>query len=162
MYQYLAMLTNVSLIRKIQDEINQNEPNMTEKLAEMSTLNNETILAELFNADAFEQNDDFKQMFESHFSKIFHFAYFFFIFIFNTIFNALLIHFEKFGGDPTKRSLKNQLIAQTGYANIILILLVAPLWIFRILIGPIYLSVVEVYSTFHNTFMTWYVSTINK
>ena len=136
---------------------------MTEKLAEMSTLNNETILTELFNADAFGQTDDFKQMFESHFIKIFYFTYyFFFIFIFNTIFNALLIHFEKFGGDPMKRSLKNQLIAQTGYANIILNSLTAPIWIFRILIGPINLSVAEVFYKFHQTGMTWYVSTINK
>ena len=61
-----------------------------------------------------------------------------------------------------KRSLKNQLIAQTGYANIILNLLVAPIWIFRSLMGPINLSVAEICITFQQIGMTWYVSTINK
>ena len=45
--------------------------------------------------------------------------------------------FEKHGGDPMKRSLKNQLLAQMGYSMIINNTICTPLLTLRIYFGPL-------------------------
>ena len=152
-YRNLINLTEFSnLTTRVDDEINkllQNEPSMTEKSAL-----NQIILAEM--SKLFDRKDDFEEMFENSLVKIFLLIYFFiFMLILNTIFNVLLVHYEKFGGDPMKRSLQNQLIAQFGYAQILFNLVLAPVWIFRILIGPVHLSVVDICATVFQSVWTW-------
>ena len=144
----------LNLATKVEDEINKllhNEPRITEKSAL-----NQVMLGEM--SKMFDPKDDFEEMFENSLVKIFLSMYFFiFILILNTIFNFLLVNYEKIGGDPMKRSLQNQLIAQLGYAQTFLNLLLPPVWIFRILIGTVHPSVVEIYGTIFQSSITWYV-----
>ena len=106
MFDYLQALSDAGLIGKLVEEVEhlyQNAPNMTEQLAKM------------FNISAYEPKDDFEQMFESHATNMLYFTFLMLILIVDTTYETLLIYYEKFGADPMKRSLRNQLIAQTGY-----------------------------------------------
>ena len=47
------------------------------------------------------------------------------------------IHYEYFGGDPAKRSMKNTLWAQLCYCLIIMSIISSPAYAWRILIGPL-------------------------
>ena len=48
--------------------------------------------------------------------------------------------FEKYGGDPLKRSLKNQLITQFGYAMMLNNTICTPCLTWRILFGPVHIG----------------------
>ena len=154
MFAYLKMLANVGMTTRLQEEVEHLQQNVTDmflQISEMLTLNNETsILDEIFNP----QKHDLGPV-----TKLLLFVFFFFILlILNTTYNLLLIHYERFGGDPMKRSLINQLIAQTGYAEIFINFLVAPFGIIRIVIGPINHHLVEIQQVFVHSTMNWYVN----
>ena len=156
MFQYLKMLADVGLSTQLKEEIEniyQNHPNITEKLSGM--LENQTKLSETFYAS--NQKDDFAYFFQNPVFKTIYVIYLFVVFLFNTTFNALLIHYEKYGGDPMKRSLRNQLIAQTGYASNFMNLLVFPMWTFRTLFGPVNRQVAWAYLCLLESTKTWLV-----
>ena len=62
--------------------------------------------------------DDFEELFDNVSIKITFVIFCFALLTFTNTFNILLSIFEKYGGDPLKRSLKNQLISQLGYSMI--------------------------------------------
>ena len=47
------------------------------------------------------------------------------------------LHYEYYGGDPAKRSMKNKLWAQLCYCLIIMAMISSPAYAWRILIGPL-------------------------
>jgi hypothetical protein len=55
--------------------------------------------------------------------------------------------FEKYGGDPLKRSLKNQLISQFGYAMILNNTICTSSLTWRIILGPVHFKVVHIWSS---------------
>ena len=63
--------------------------------------------------------DDFAELFDSISLKILSGILCFTLLTFTNAFNILFLIFEKYGGDPLKRSLKNQLISQLGYSMIL-------------------------------------------
>ena len=163
MFEYLLTLARVDWINQLQGEmqnISQKDPNMAKQLVKM------------FNASAYETKDeptreiaemflgpidDFKELFESHIINILHCTFLIFAQIFSTTIFIFLIHYEKFGTDPMKRSLSNQLFAQIGWIAILDNLVIRPIWIFRILIGPINPHIVETCITIRQAIVTWYV-----
>jgi hypothetical protein len=58
--------------------------------------------------------DDFKLSFESFVIKMMTFIIFLLLMTAVIIFDLTVIHFEKYGGDPMKRSLVNQMSVQGG------------------------------------------------
>ena len=146
MLAYLHMLGNIGWASRLQDEINfihENDPDLTIQ----------SKLQEIFKA---EDKDDFGEIFENPIFQVLYVTYLFvIIFLFNTLFNVLLIHYEKFGADPMKRSLRNQLIAQTGYAQILLNMITVPVWSFRTLIGPLNIKVADIFFMISQSLVTW-------
>ena len=80
--------------------------------------------------------DDFKDLFNSNSVKIYATILCFIQFTFTNAFNIFVSLFEKYGGDPLKRSLKNQLISQVGYGMMIRSTICNPLLTLRIMFGP--------------------------
>ena len=80
--------------------------------------------------------DDFKDLFNGTTIKIFALVICLIRFTFTNIFYILISLFEKYGGDPMKRSLKNQLISQFGYGIMISNTISNPLFTWRIMFGP--------------------------
>ena len=142
MFEYLMALGRCNWLNQLQGEIqniSQKDPNMAKQLTEM------------FNASAYETKDeltrqvaqmllgsidDLKELFDSHAINILLCTFIIFVLIFLTTFAIFLMYFEKFGADSMKRSLLNQLYAQTGYCYI-LNNMTLPMWMFRILVGGI-------------------------
>ena len=80
--------------------------------------------------------DDFKDLFNSNGIKIYAIILCLFQFTFTNAFNIFVSLFEKYGGDPLKRSLKNQLVSQVGYGMMIRNTICNPLLTWRIIFGP--------------------------
>ena len=80
--------------------------------------------------------DDFKDLFNGTTIKIFAIVTSLIRFTFTNIFYILVLLFEKYGGDPLKRSLKNQLVSQFGYGMMIANTICNPLLTWRIMFGP--------------------------
>ena len=80
--------------------------------------------------------DDFKDLFNGTTIKIFAIVISLIRFTFTNIFYILVLLFEKYGGDPMKRSLKNQLVSQFGYGMMISNTICNPLLTWRIMFGP--------------------------
>ena len=80
--------------------------------------------------------DDFKDLFNGTTIKIFTIVISLIRFTFTNIFYILILLFEKYGGDPLKRSLKNQLVSQFGYGMMIANTICNPLLTWRIMFGP--------------------------
>ena len=80
--------------------------------------------------------DDFKDLFDGTTIKIFAIVTSLIRFSFTNIFYMLILLFEKYGGDPLKRSLKNQLVSQFGYGMMIANTICNPLLTWRIMFGP--------------------------
>ena len=80
--------------------------------------------------------DDFKDLFNGTTVKIFAIVISLIRFTFTNIFYILVLLFEKYGGDPMKRSLKNQLFSQFGYGMMISNTICNPLLTWRIMFGP--------------------------
>ena len=80
--------------------------------------------------------DDFKDLFNGTTIKIFAIVNSLIRLTFTNIFYILVLLFEKYGGDPMKRSLKNQLVSQFGYGMMISNTICNPLLTWRIMFGP--------------------------
>ena len=80
--------------------------------------------------------DDFKDLFNGNSIKIYAIIISLFQFTFTNAFNIFVSLFEKYGGDPLKRSLKNQLVSQVGYGMMIRNTICNPLLTWRIIFGP--------------------------
>ena len=83
-----------------------------------------------------ENEDDFKDLFNGTTVKIFAIVISLIRITFTNIFYILVLLFEKYGGDPMKRSLKNQLVSQFGYGMMISNTICNPLLTWRIMFGP--------------------------
>ena len=83
-----------------------------------------------------ENKDDFKDLFNGTTIKIFAILISLIRFTFTNVFYVLILLFEKYGGDPLKRSLKNQLVSQFGYGMMIKNTICNPLLTWRIMFGP--------------------------
>ena len=83
-----------------------------------------------------ENKDDFKDLFNGTTIKVFAILISLIRFTFTNIFYILILLFEKYGGDPLKRSLKNQLVSQFGYGMMIANTICNPLLTWRIMFGP--------------------------
>ena len=81
--------------------------------------------------------DDFKDLFNSNSIKLYALILCLLQLTFTNAFNVFVSLFEKYGGDPLKRSLKNQLISQVGYGMVIKNTICNPLLTWRIMFGPI-------------------------
>ena len=103
-------------------------------------------IAEIFNVSLSTQ-DDFEEIFDNTFVNI---LYFLWLNLLNVSlpYEVLLILYEKYGGDPMKRSLRNQLYAQTGWIGIFWCTVPLVIWAFRMFIGPLNSNVAVVYSFF--------------
>ena len=141
----LSLVTSGSDVSKLLEEIEKNltEPNMSENFAKM------------FNASANQAEDDFKQMFDNTLTNILYFLWLILLMIISTPFEILLIYYEKFGGDPMKRSLRNQLFAQTGYIGVLWCIIPTAIWTYRMFIGPINPHVVEAYYFLSQGLSSW-------
>ena len=80
--------------------------------------------------------DDFKDLFNGTTIKIYAIVIALIRLTFTNIFYILVLLFEKYGGDPMKRSLKNQLVSQFGYGMMISNTICNPLLTWRIMFGP--------------------------
>jgi len=80
--------------------------------------------------------DDFKDLFNGTTIKTFAIVISLIRITFTNIFYILVLMFEKYGGDPMKRSLKNQLVSQFGYGMMISNTICNPLLTWRIMFGP--------------------------
>ena len=146
MFQYLLTLADIGMTTQLQEEVEklyQNAPLMAQKLAKM------------FNEKISEPKDDFEQMFESQLTNMFYATLWMFIHVINTPYEVLLVYFEKYGADPMKRSLRNQLIAQMGHINILVNLVNTPILVYRILIGTINPHIAAAYVIFSQSLITW-------
>ena len=110
-----------------------------------------SILAKIF----LEQNDDFDSILGGFFAKSAIILIFLLILFANTAYNLLFIHYEKYGGDPMKRSLINQLVAQACCSEICLNFVMAPLMIFRVMVGPIGDLLAQLQQTVFHSALTW-------
>ena len=114
-------------------------------------------LEEISDASRNGPHDDFEPMFEDTLTNILYLIWLMLLILMSTPFEILLVFYEKFGGDPMKRSLRNQLYAQTGYMGVLRCVVPTVLWTFRIFVGPISLYVVEVYYFYQQALSAWYV-----
>ena len=60
--------------------------------------------------------DDFKNLVDKVWLKILVGTIVLYTMTVHNVLNVIMIQYEKFGGDPMKRSINNQLIAQIGYS----------------------------------------------
>ena len=74
---------------------------------------------------------------------------------FNNFINLFIIMNEKYGGDPMKRSINNQLVTQLGCAMILHNLVCTSIFTLRVIFGPVYLPVAVFESFIMNIWMTW-------
>ena len=63
--------------------------------------------------------------------------------------------FEKYGGDPMKRSINNQLVTQLGAAMILHNLVCTSIFTCRVIFGPVYVPAAVFESFIMNIWMTW-------
>ena len=75
--------------------------------------------------------------------------------IFHNAHLILCILFEKFGGDPMKRTVNNQLQVQICYAFLLNNILYTPVYIWRIFIGSIHPLFASVASYIYQIYLSW-------
>ena len=66
------------------------------------------------------------------------------------VFYFLLIHFERFGGDPKKRSIKNQILAQICTWILVIPLFAKPLYVWSVFISPLSPPLAKIYEILQN------------
>ena len=113
------------------------------------------ILATIEQLHSHDDVDDFKNMLDFLAIKIIAGIFGFVLITFTNAFLFSLSMFEKFGGDPLKRSLKNQIIIQFGYAMMLNNIICTPCLIWRVIFGPIYTKVAVFDSFIENISVTW-------
>ena len=102
-----------------------------------------------------EHVDDFEDLLNTSSIKMVSGILCFLLITFTNAFNILVSMFEKHGGDPMKRSLKNQLLAQMGYSMIINNTICTPLLTLRIYFGPLSPEIAAINSFWKNVSMFW-------
>ena len=129
---------------------------ISDELFSLSRTCNDTGL-EIFNMEqnSTEYVDDFKDFLNTSTLKISSIILSFLLITFTNAFNILLSMFEKHGGDPMKRSLKNQLVAQMGYCMIINNTICTPLLALRINFGSLSPEIAAFNSFWKNIAMSW-------
>ena len=68
---------------------------------------------------------------------------------------AFFILFDKYGNDPMKRSLYNQINGQLPYPTILSSVICTPAWTWRIYIGPLNTFMADVTIFIHNSCIIW-------
>ena len=165
-FEYTLALAKAKLLDQLDDRVNhihQNNPAMAEQLTKMfdayaynTTDEVAEQLAEMFHG----QKDDFKELFESHIINILLFIFSIFVLLYSTTYSSFLIYYEKFGADPMKRSLTNQLFSQTGWCDILGVWVRTPISTYRMFIGPISPHLSELFIIIWNVYGHWYVIAI--
>ena len=74
---------------------------------------------------------------------------------FNNAYSLLVCFYEKYGSDPMKRSLKNQLMVQLWYCLLLSNNVCTPLFTCRIIFGPLHLYISALFSFSYNFMITW-------
>lgn len=97
----------------------------------------------------------FQEFFDSLIIKIFSCLICTLIITFENAYCVFVCMFEKYGGDPLKRSMKNQVMIQIWYTGIISNNICTPLLTWRILFGTLnpYIAIFE--SFWGNFFISW-------
>ena len=118
----------------------------------------------LFNFEqiATEEFDDFKRLFDNSNIKIISTIVSFYMITFTNFFNIMVSLFEKYGGDPMKRSLKNQLIAHWGYSMMINNTISTPLFTWRVFFGPLPIQISAFNSFCKNFSLVWTLTTMTE
>ena len=109
-----------------------------------------------------ERVDDFKDLMNTSSIKISFGIICFLQITFTNAFNILVSMFEKHGGDPMKRSLKNQLLAQMGYSMIINNTICTPLLTWRIFFGPLSPEIAAFNSFWKNISLIWCLTCLTE
>ena len=97
--------------------------------------------------------DDFKGMFDHLSVKIITVISFLICQLFNNTYNVLVSLFEKYGSDPLKRTVSNQLLTQIGHMIIMHNIVCSTLWTWRIIVGPLNLEIAEFESFIQSCFL---------
>ena len=111
------------------------------KLTEVSLNSTEEIVDNIKNYAS--ETDDFKEIFDHLGIKITAGISFLVCQIFNNSYNFLVAFYEKYGNDPLKRDVINQMMALSGYSVVLHNLVCTTLWTWRIIIGPLSIEVAE-------------------
>ena len=135
----------------------------SEKFFDLSRTCNATGF-EIFNMEqnSKERVDDFEDLLNTSMLKISSGILCFLLITFTNSFNILVSMFEKHGGDPMKRSLKNQLLAQMGYSMIINNTICTPLLTLRIYFGPLSPEIAAFNSFWKNISMFWIITCLTE
>ena len=133
------------------------------KLFDLLSTCNDTSL-EMLNVEQNSKDrvDDFKDLLNTSSLKIISGILCFLLITFTNAFNILVSMFEKHGGDPMKRSLKNQLVAQMGYCMIINNTICTPLLTWRIFFGPLSPEIAAFNSFWKNISMIWSLTCLTE
>ena len=103
----------------------------------------------------FKLQDYHEGFFHPSHIKIFSVILFFWTEIFHNAHLILCILFEKFGGDPMKRTVNNQLQVQICYAFLLNNIFYTPVYIWRIFIGSIHPLFASVASYIYQIYLSW-------
>ena len=105
----------------------------------------------------FLDSDDFAEIFSSKGLKISYILLSIINEIFNNVASLLLILHEKYGGDPMKRSINNQLVVHAQCGMILRNLITTPIWIARFLVGPLHKKIATFCSFWSQTISIWQI-----
>ena len=107
------------------------------------------------NVSFSEHSDDFEVIFDSVWIKILSCLICLLMVTFSNAFCILVCLFEKYGGDPMKRSLKNQIMVQIWYTGIVSNNICSPLITWRLIFGPLNSDIAAVQCLFANFYISW-------
>ena len=60
-----------------------------------------------------------------------------FTLLFGSIFYLGIVHYERYGGDPLKRSIQNRMISTTAITALMMCYIVNVAWTWRVQVGPL-------------------------
>ena len=110
---------------------------------------------DLKNVSFSELSDDFEVIFDSVWIKILGCVICLLMVTFNNACCILVCLFEKYGGDPMKRSLKNQIMVQIWYTGIVSNNICSPLITWRLIVGPLNPNIAAIQCLFANFYRSW-------
>ena len=110
---------------------------------------------DLKNDSFTEISDDFERIFDSLWIKILGCVICLLMVTFNNACCILVCLFEKYGGDPMKRSLKNQIMVQIWYTGIVSNNICSPLITWRLIFGPLNPHIAAIQCVFANFYRSW-------
>ena len=100
-------------------------------------------------------SDDFERIFDSLWIKILGCIICILMVTFNNAYSILVCLFEKYGGDPMKRLLKNQIMVQICYTGIVSNNICSPLITWRLIFGPLNPHIAAIQCVFANFYRSW-------